>query len=203
MTTATKQQRIPDYPVADLFVNRWSPRAFSGEAIGRDELFTLFEAARWAPSASNAQPWRFIYALNDGSAEWARFHGLLNEKNQAWSARAAALVVLVSKTHHLRDAAAEATPLRSHSLDAGAAWASLAFQAECSGWRTHAIGGFDRESARQALAVPEGFHIEVAIAIGRQADPLSLPDDLRAREVPNQRKPLGEIVARGRFAFEG
>jgi nitroreductase len=193
--------RRPTHPVAPLFVNRWSPRAFSGEAISLTELFSLFEAARWAPSANNSQPWRFIYALN-GTPEWKTLHGLLNENNRRWAARAAALVVLVSKTTHVRRDAQEATPLRSHSLDAGAAWASLAFQAEYSGWRTHAIGGFDRDAARVALQVPAGFHVEVAIAIGRQADPQTLPDDLRQREVPNQRRPLEEIVSKGRFAFE-
>lgn len=192
--------RTPSFPIAPLFVNRWSPRAFSGEAIGEQELFKLFEAARWAPSANNAQPWRFIYALN-GSPEWPGIHALLNENNQRWAAKAAALAVLVSKTTHLRRDAAGPTPLRSHSLDAGAAWVSLAFQAELSGWRAHAIGGFDREQARSVLGVPGDFHVEVAIAIGRQADPQSLPEDLRQREAPNQRLPLNEIVAQGRFAF--
>lgn len=192
--------RHPSHPVSPLFVNRWSPRAFSGERISEEQLFSLFEAARWAPSANNSQPWRFIYALN-GTPEWAPVHGLLNESNQRWAAGASALVVLVSKTTHIRRDAIEPTPLRSHSLDAGAAWASLAFQAELNGWRTHAIGGFDRDRARAVLAVPADFHVEVAIAIGRQADAESLPEDLRARETPNQRRPLHEIVSQGRFAF--
>ena len=198
----SQNARITTHPVAPLFVNRWSPRAFSGEPISQAELLSLFEAARWAPSANNSQPWRFIYVLN-GAPEWAHVHGLLNENNQRWSAKAAALVVLASKTTHLRRDATEPTPLRSHSLDAGAAWASLAFQAEYNGWRTHAIGGFDRDGAREVLGIPEGFHVEVAIAIGRQADPETLPDDLRQRELPNQRRPLNEIVAQGRFAFSG
>ncbi|MFM8901548.1 MAG: nitroreductase family protein [Burkholderiales bacterium] len=193
--------RQAEHPIAPLFINRWSPRAFSGEAISEAELFSLFEAARWAPSANNSQPWRFIYVLN-GSPEWGSVHALLNDNNQRWSAKAAALVVLVSKTTHVRKDATEATPLRSHSLDAGAAWASLAFQAEHSGWRTHAIGGFNREAARQTLGIPDDFHVEVAIAIGRQAQADTLPEDLRLREVPNQRQPLKDIVARGRFHFE-
>ncbi|XVJ70389.1 MAG: nitroreductase family protein [Rhizobacter sp.] len=193
--------RQAEHPIAPLFINRWSPRAFSGEAISETELFSLFEAARWAPSANNSQPWRFIYVLN-GTPEWTAVHALLNENNQRWSAKAAALVVLVSKTTHRRKDATEATPLRSHSLDAGAAWASLAFQAEHSGWRTHAIGGFNRDAARQTLGIPDGFHVEVAIAIGRQAQADTLPEDLRQREVPNQRQPLKDIVARGRFQFE-
>ncbi|MES2886841.1 MAG: nitroreductase family protein [Pseudomonadota bacterium] len=192
--------RVAAFPVAPLFLQRWSPRAFSGEAIEAPALYSLFEAARWAPSAQNAQPWRFIYALRETPA-WGTFHGLLNEGNQRWAAHAAALVLLVSKTTQRRRDAPEPVPSRSHSLDAGAAWASLAFQAEHDGWRTHAIGGFDRARARQALNIPEVFHLEVMIAIGRQANAHSLPDDLRQREQPTQRRPLADTVAQGSFAF--
>lgn len=109
--------------------------------------------------------------------------------------------MLISKTTHIRQGAAEATPLRNHSLDAGAAWASLAFQAEHVGWSTHAIGGFDREKARQLLAIPDGFHIEIAIAIGKRAAGDALPEEFRAREQPSLRLPLSELVAQGRFSF--
>ncbi|MCY1335572.1 malonic semialdehyde reductase RutE [compost metagenome] len=195
------QPRSADHAIAPLFLDRRSPRAFRAATIDDDLLLRLFEAARWAPSANNAQPWRFIYA-KQGSASWPRLFGLLNEKNQAWAARASALVVLLSRTIHLRAGASEATPLRSHSLDAGAAWASLAFQAEHLGWQTHAIGGFDRERARSALGIPEDYRIEVAIAIGKRADPASLSPEQLERERPTQRRPLRELVAEGRFAFD-
>ncbi len=192
--------RSPEYQVAEIFLQRWSPRAFNGEAIDENTLFSLFEAARWAPSASNSQPWRFIYARRD-SEHWPRFLGLLNEKNRLWAANAAALVVLVSKTTQVRRGATEASPLRNHALDAGAAWASLAFQAEHLGWRTHAIGGFDRSRAVEELGIPDGYHVNVAIAIGRQAASETLPEEQRAREQPNGRRPLREIVTEGQFTF--
>lgn len=193
--------RKPDHDVDPLFVDRWSPRAFTGERIRDTDLFRLFEAARWAPSANNSQPWRFIYARN-GEGRWHDLLSLLNEGNLRWADKASALVVLVSRTHHLRKGDTEPTPLRSHSLDAGAAWASLAFQAQQSGWRTHAIGGFNREAAAGVLGIPDGYKVEVMIAIGRQGDASLLPDELKAREKPNERRPLTELVAEGRFAFE-
>lgn len=193
--------RNPEYPIDPLFVERWSPRAITGEPIDEPTLFSLFEAARWAPSANNAQPWRFVYARS-GTAAWESFFGLLNENNRVWAAKASALVVLVSRKMNLRKGDTVPTPLRTHSLDAGAAWASLSFQALRSGWHTHAIGGFDREKAALVLDVPEGYHVEVAIAIGRQGDPATLTPDLLARERPTERLPLKAIVAEGRFAFE-
>ena len=141
-----------------------------------------------------------MFARN-GTPHWNQFLALLNENNQRWAAQAAALVVLISKTTHVRPGADAATPLRNHSLDAGAAWLSLALQAEHHGWRTHAIGGFDRERARSVLAVPEGYVIEIAIAIGKQAALETLPEELQAREKPNQRVPLDHIVSEGQFTF--
>jgi nitroreductase len=192
--------RTAEFAIDPVFLNRWSPRAFTGEPIDEHTLFTLFEAARWAPSANNSQPWRFIYALN-GSSNWPRFFGLLNENNRRWAANASALVVLVSKTTHVHSGDTEPSPLRNHSFDSGAAWAHLALQALHSGWRTHAIGGFNRDQAREVLTVPPGYSVEVAVAIGRQAQLASLPPDLQAREQPNQRHPLRRFVAEGRFNF--
>jgi nitroreductase len=196
----TSITRNAEFAIDPIFTNRWSPRAFTGEAIDERILFTLFEAARWAPSANNSQPWRFIYCLKD-SPKWPAFLGLLSNTNRRWAANASVLVVLVSKTTHIRNGDTEPTPLRSHSFDSGAAWALLALQAQHSGWRTHAMGGFNRDLAREVLSVPEGYDVEVAIAIGRQAEHGSLPPDLQERERPSQRKPLGKFVAEGRFAF--
>ncbi len=194
------QTRKTEYAIDTVFVDRWSPRAFTGEAIDDALLFSLFEAARWAPSANNSQPWRFIYAKN-GSPSWAKLLGLANENNQRWASRASVLVALISKTTHIRNGDTEPTPLRNHSLDAGAAWASLAFQAVHTGLVTHAIGGFDREKARVELGIPEGFHIEILIAIGKQAERASLPEDIQTREQPTPRKPLSYFVAEGQFGF--
>ena len=197
----TDTARIADHDIDPLFINRWSPRAFTGETIPENELFRLFEAARWAPSANNSQPWRFIYARrNEG--RWTYLLSLLNPGNQVWAENASALVVLVSRTHHQRPGESETSPLRTHALDAGAAWASLAFQAELSGWRTHAIGGFNRTAAPGVLGIPDGYSVDIVIAIGRQSDSTTLSPELQAREKPNARKPLAELVAEGRFAFD-
>ncbi|BCM24323.1 nitroreductase family protein [Methyloradius palustris] len=193
-------QRITEYDINPIFIQRWSPRAFTGEAIDESLLFSLFEAARWAPSANNSQPWRFIYAKRD-SAHWHALLGLTNENNQRWAAKAGAIVALISKTSHIRNGETEPSPLRNHSLDAGAAWTSLALQALYAGLATHAIGSFDREKAREVLSIPEGFHIEILIAIGKQAERDSLPADLQAREQPTPRQSLSQFVAEGSFSF--
>jgi nitroreductase len=192
--------RKTEYEIHPLFTQRWSPRAFTGEPIDDAQLFSLFEAARWAPSGNNSQPWRFIYA-KQGSASWPKFIGLANELNQRWASRASALVVLVSKTTNVRNGDTQPTPLRNHSLDAGAAWVSLALQAAHIGLITHAIGGFDRERARVELGIPEGFHIEILIAVGKQGDRNLLPEEIQAREQPTPRKPLRSLVAEGQFDF--
>lgn len=199
MSTATPH-RTSELPVDSLFVGRWSPRAFTGESLSRETLLTFIEAARWAPSAYNAQPWRFIYALK-GGADWERFLGLLLERNQAWAKNASALVFIVSKESLVPPGKSEAQPNGSHSFDAGAAWASFAFQASLSGWQTHGIGGFDRDRALTELRIPEGYTLEAGIAVGRRGDPAALPDWARAIEAPNGRKPLTEIAAEGTFTF--
>ena len=195
-----QESRTPEFAIDPLFVERWSPRAYTGEPISEESLLGLLEAARWAPSSYNSQPWRFIYALN-GSKEWPALLGLLAERNQRWATKASALVILVSKKTHLKAGESQPSPLPNHSLDAGAAWIQFALQAARSGWRTRAMGGFDRDRARAELGIPDDYHVEVAIAIGRQADRGSLPEELQALEKPNQRRPLRQLVAAGRFSF--
>jgi len=194
--------RLADYPIDPLFLERWSPRAFTDETIQEAELLTLFEAARWAPSAANAQPWRFLYARR-GTAHWDKFLGLLVPFNQTWASRAAALIVLVSDPLFLRPGTDEPTTLRSQSLDAGAAWASLALQATRDGWRAHGMGGIDLERAAVELNVPPGHRVELAIAIGRPSDRSSLPEALQAREFPSGRKRVAEFAFEGGFAAAG
>lgn len=192
--------RIPDHDIHPIFVQRWSPRSFTNETIDNATLFALFEAARWAPSGNNSQPWRFIYATRE-SEQWPLFTDLLNEKNRLWASNAAALIILVSKTTNLRKGASEPTPLRNHSLDAGAAWTSLALQAEFLGWKTHAIGGFDRDKAREHLGIPVGYQVELAIALGKQGDIAQLDVEFHEREKPSLRNPISSFVAEGAFTF--
>lgn len=197
----TANTRKTEYDISPVFVSRWSPRAFTGEPVEDAALFSLFEAARWAPSANNSQPWRFIYAKN-GGAGWDKLLGLANENNRRWASRAGVLVALLSKKTHVRNGDTEPTPLRNHSLDAGAAWASLAFQAVHVGLATHAIGGFDRDNAPSVLGVPEGFQVEILIAIGKQGERADLPEDIQGREQPAPRKPLASFYAEGQFNFK-
>lgn len=198
---AMSEARKTEHGINPLFIERWSPRAFADEAISREELFALFEAARWAPSAYNAQPWRFIYALK-GSLEWDGFLDLLLEFNRRWASNASALVIVVSKTTFLPPGKEVAAPHPSHAFDTGAAWANLALQAQHAGWRTHAMAGFDKEKTRELLGIPADYEIQAAVAIGRQGDRDTLPDGLREREVPSQREPLQNLVAEGRFEFQ-
>jgi nitroreductase len=188
--------RKADHPIHPLFLDRWSPRAFTEETISETELATLFEAARWAASSYNSQPWRFLYARR-GTPAWDGFLGLLVEFNQSWAKQAAALVIVVSETTLKQGD--KTIPSHSHSFDAGAAWANLALQGTVSGWYTHAMVGFDRERAATLLNVPEGYRVEAAIAIGRKGDASLLPPGLAAREIPSPRKPVVEIAFEGGF----
>ena len=188
--------RQADYPVDPLFLNRWSPRAFTGEAIPEAELMTLFEAARWAPSSYNSQPWRFLYARRD-TPQFEKFLGFLGEFNQSWAKHAAALIVLVSSSTMVPPGLDSPVPSHSHSMDAGAAWENLALQALISGWHVHGMVGFDMEKAFSELKVPQGFRLEQMIAVGRRGDKAMLPEALAGREAPNDRKPVSQ------FAFEG
>lgn len=182
--------------VEPLILERWSPRAFDGSAVTDADLDTIFDAARWAPSAFNFQPWRFLYARRD-SADWPRFLGLLLPFNQSWAERASVLIFVLSDTLIQGPTAAEPSPSHSHSFDAGAAWAVLALQATRLGYHAHGMTGVDFERARAELEIPDRFRIEAAIAVGRIADKSILPEALQAREVPSDRKPVAA------FAFEG
>ena len=171
--------RKPDWPIESLLYRRWSPRAMSGEELGNDELMTLFEAARWAPSSYNAQHWRFLYATR-GSAHWDKFFALMVEGNQGWAKNAAALIVLVSRTTFERND----SPARTHSFNTGTAWQNLALQATAMGLVTHGMQGFDYDKAKTDLNVPDGFAVEVMIAVGRPGEIDDLPEGARDMEAP-------------------
>ena len=192
------ERRLPQtqHPVYGLFLDRWSPRAMSGEPVSEQELMTLFEAARWAPSSYNNQPWRILYARRD-TEHWPAFFGLLVEGNQNWAKDAAALLLFVSKETF--DFNGKSYP--THSFDTGAAWENLALQATLLGLVTHGMQGFDYERARAELGIPEGFRVEAMIAVGRPGDPARLPERLREREEPSGRKPLSETTCEGAFRF--
>ena len=190
--------RVAEFPVDAIFLNRWSPRAFTGEAIAEPDLKTMLEAARWAPSSYNSQPWRFIYALR-GTQHWQRFFDLLVPFNQGWAKDASALVILVSNSLMLPPGAEKEVPSHSHSLDAGAASAYFALQASMMGWAVHGMVGFDMDRAFAELNVPKGYRVEAAYAVGRRGDKSTLPEALQQREVPSPRRPLADIAFEGTF----
>lgn len=190
------------HPVDPLFVDRWSPRSFTGGPVPDSVLLSAFEAARWAPSASNVQPWRFLLARH-GDAHWEDFVGLLMPRNALWARHASALVVILSELRLER--CGEIVDNVSHSFDAGAAWTNFAHQALLLGWHTHGIGGFDRKAASERLAIPEDFAVEAMVALGRVGGLDTLHPDFHAAETPNGRRPLDETVFAGRLdqpAFE-
>ncbi len=186
--------RVPAHPIHPLFLNRWSPRAMSGREMPLSELMPLFEAARWSPSGGNGQPWRFVFARK-GTPQWQAYFDLLVPGNQLWAKNASVLVVLLSLTVQEHNG----KPSASHTLDAGAAWMSLALQGSLSGLAVHGIGGFDKEKARELLGVPLEYKVEEMIAIGYPAPLETLPENFQAMEKPNARKSLDEIVFEGRW----
>jgi nitroreductase len=195
------QARQTEHTIAPLFTDRWSPRAYTGEAIPEATLLGLFEAARWAPSASNIQPWRFIYAVRDTPA-WAPLFDSLVEFNRGWAQHASALVLVLSKKTWLPHGKTDPVPNATHAFDTGSAWMSLALQASLAGWPAHGMGGFDKDKARAAAGVPADYDLQAMVAIGRQGDKAKLPEALQTRETPSTRLPLAQIVASGRFSFE-
>jgi nitroreductase len=187
-----QQNRITEYSINEILVSRWSPRSFVPYDMPDKELFSLFESARWAPSSSNSQPWRFVYAKRN-SDQWNDFFNLLIDFNKQWCKDASALVVVLSKNEH------NGKPSLTHQFDTGAAWENLAIQAVSQGLATHAMAGFDYEKARQVLGVPKDFDVMAMIAIGKRGPKEKLPQDLQARETPNTRIPLSDIVMQGKF----
>ena len=190
--------RKSDYPIDTMFLERWSPRAFSGEEIPVETLMTIFEAARWSPSSYNSQPWRFIWARR-GTPTFQTFLGLLTGANPDWCDRASALVFIVSCETMMVPGKPDPVPSLTHSFDAGAGWMSLALQAHQLGWYTHGMVGLNFAEAAGVLKVPTGFRVETAIAIGKLGDPATLAEGMRAREMPNDRRPLSGTAFEGAF----
>lgn len=183
-----------DHDVHDLIRRRWSARAFSEKLMGDAELRSLLEAARWAASCFNEQPWRFIVARRDDRAEFDRLLSCLGESNQRWAKGAAVLMLSVASEGFARNG-----KRNRHALhDVGLAAAQLTLQATALGLAVHQMAGFSSERARELFAIPEGFEPVAAIAIGYPGDPDGLPDDLRERELGGRsRKPQSELAFAG------
>jgi nitroreductase len=186
--------RHADHPIDPQFLTRWSPRAFSDAAMQEADMMRLLEAARWAPSASNLQPARFAWGLR-GDAAFAAILAALVPFNQDWAEAASGLIVVASKPHSDKNGAEVANLW--HGFDAGAAWMSIALQAQSMGLIAHAMGGFDGPALASAVRLPAGYALHAVVAVGVQGLAESLPDGLRAREMPNERGALAKVAAHG------
>lgn len=181
--------RVPQWPVDPQFVDRWSPRALDPSPLPRHTLMSLLEAARWAPSCFNEQPWLFVAA--DQEPWLSTLKGLLSDANRRWAQQAPVLLVLFAKKTFSHSGKTN----RWAWFDCGAAWMSLALQARKLGLFAHAMAGFDRERAYEATGVSrDEYEAICAIAVGRYGDPALLPPDVAAREHPTPRDPLDEHV---------
>lgn len=192
----TTSSRNTNYPIMPQFTERWSPRAFADKAVTEEQILTVLEAARWAPSASNLQPWRFFYGIK-GEPEFDTLLSLLIPFNEGWAKNAGALIFVTS----VKTFDGERQNI-SNSFDAGSAFMSLALQAHALGLVTHGMGGVEYDKVPLVLGLPENLKVEAGIAIGYQGDASTLADFLQPREVPSQRQALSDMAFKGKFTGE-
>ncbi|MDO8501764.1 MAG: nitroreductase family protein [Gemmatimonadaceae bacterium] len=186
--------RTADASVDPQFLDRWSPRAFSPEPLDEATIMSLFEAARWAPSSGNEQPWIYLYATVP--EERARFLDILDESNRIWVKHAPMIAFVVARLTLARNG----KPNRTARFDAGSSWLSLALEARKLGLYAHAMAGFDLNKAYDSLNVPrDGYEVMAAIAIGKYGDPSQLDERNRGREKPSGRRHVSEFVFRGQL----
>lgn len=186
--------RNSKYGVNELFLKRWSPRSLTGEAVAEEDLMAMFEAAGWAPSSYNNQPWKFVYAKS-GDEYWDDFVNLMGDFNQKWAENAGVLVVVISQNNSDHNG----KPMRTHSFDTGAAWMNLALEAVSRGYVTHGMEGFDYDKAAELVGLPEGYTVEAMVAIGKQGPKEALPEEMAEKEQPSGRKDVSEFAMNGRF----
>jgi nitroreductase len=193
--TANEVHKLKKAPSVDgvlpLFHERWSARSFADREVSPETLQKVFEAARWAPSSANEQPWRFLLGRR-GDSTWQKLNAILAGGNRAWAHRAPVLILGVAHTRFSRNG----TENRYASYDLGAANAYLTLQAAAMGLTTHQMAGFDHEAARKAFEIPEEYAMGVVIALGYQGEPAALGDaTLIERETAaRSRKPFDQFV---------
>lgn len=183
-----------EYTVHDFIRGRWSPLAFSNRTVELEKLLILLEAARWAPSSYNEQPWSFIVATKENQAEYDRLFSCLVEGNQAWAQNAHVLILSVAKLFFERSG-----DQNRHAFhDVGLATENLVIQAIALELFVHQMAGFHVDKARELFNIPEGYEPLTALAVGYLGEPGTLPEKLQARELaPRTRKPLTEFVFTG------
>jgi nitroreductase len=189
MNAKPPNARTPEWDIDSMFTDRWSPRAFASDPLLDRDIQTLFEAARWAPSCFNEQPWLFVYATEP--EERRKLLSCLVAKNQLWASRAPLLMFVLARRNFQKTGKEN----RHAAYDAGAAWMALALQARKLGLYAHAMAGFNLEKAYDVLGATREEHLVMAaVAVGRKTEDSWLPDDLRAMESPNSRKPHAEVA---------
>ncbi|CQR46215.1 FMN reductase [NAD(P)H] [Paraliobacillus sp. PM-2] len=181
-----ENNRKADFPIDDQFIQRWSPRAFLDKEVPEELLFSALEAARWAPSSMNIQPWRFIIARTKEDRE--RFHSFIMDGNRVWCEQAPVLILFISEKKG-----------GAHTFDTGTAFGFFALQAMENGLVTHPMGGFDKEKAREVLDIPDHYQLHAVVALGYQGDKTTLTPELQERETPSTRRPLQASIHEGKF----
>ena len=185
-----------DFPVHELIRERWSPRAFADKPVPQGVLRSIFEAARWAPSSNNEQPWAYLVATCDDNENFEKMLSVLVEFNANWAKGAPVLAIAVAELAFAKNNA----PNRNAQYDTGAASALLSVEATAQELAVHQMAGFDPAKARQVFGIPAGWEAIAALAIGYPGDPASLPQPLKDRELaPRTRKPIAEFVMAGQW----
>lgn len=188
--------RQPDHSVDPQFVERWSPRAFSPEPVSQAVVDSLLEAARWAPSAYNSQPWKIHYAHRE-DADWPVFLDLLVPGNREWAQDGSALFVMFAQPRFYFAPAKEERDCATKEFDCGAAWMAMALQAHSLGLHLHAMIGFDMKRANAALGVAPELTPQAMMVLGQKTDPEKLNPSLQRREAPTPRRAVSEFAVRG------
>jgi nitroreductase len=195
-TLVSEKVAVTHYPLHELVSNRWSPRSFSSQPVPREKLGSLLEAARWAASSRNEQPWRFIVVTRENAEAFGRAFSCLMEGNQQWNHNIPVLLFGIAK----RTWSHNSTPNAYGWYDLGQAVANLAIQAVAEGLAIHQMGGFHKHRVRELFAIPDDYEPVVAVAIGYQGGLDALSEDQRQRETsPRSRKPLSELVFEGEW----
>ncbi|ASN04815.1 nitroreductase family protein [Virgibacillus necropolis] len=190
-----KEVRTATHDIDPIYLQRWSPRSFQNKEVPENLLHGIFEAARWAPSAANMQPWHFVVARND--QDRAKFHSFIFDNNVEWCKNAPVLIAITSKMDSERFG-----DNVTHAFDTGAAWGYLALEATRKGLATHGMGGFDRDKAREVLQVPDNYAIQAIIALGYKGEKELLEEKFHEREKPSNRKEVDEFISEGMFTKE-
>lgn len=190
-TSMEVNTRYPDASINEIFTNRWSPRSFKKTPIADEDISRLFEAARWAPSGSNNQPWRFVYATSGKKRE--KLDTVLMDSNKIWACEAPLLILVFCLTE-----GPDGREIRTAQFDTGAAWMSLAIQARYMGLYTHAMAGIHRDKAIEFMGKQKSKYESIcAIAVGYKDNKDRLSDSLKSREIMSQRISVSEFVFTG------